>query len=181
MEIWKDIPDYEGIYQASNYGNIRTKPNKTTFTQLRGIRHWQTRVLKGRGNNKQTGKRASLWKNGKPKDWLVARLVAITFLGKPKENANTVNHINGNRFDNRLENLEWLSIGDNVRHAFETGLHTSNKPIVLKNKNNENYFYSMSKASQFLNQNTGYISNRLKRNKTIVYHKNGTPYLYEVV
>ena len=67
-EIWKDIPDYEGIYQASNLGQIRTTPNKITMTNLHGIRHWKTRILKGRGNYYQTGKRVSLWKNGKPKD-----------------------------------------------------------------------------------------------------------------
>lgn len=102
-EIWKDIPDYEGIYQASSLGRIRTAPDKTTYTELRGVRHWKTRIMKGRGNNKQTGARVGLWKNGKCKDWLVARLVAITFLGEPKGENNTVNHINGNRLDNRIE------------------------------------------------------------------------------
>lgn len=53
-EIWKDIPDYEGIYQASNLGRIRTAPNKTTYTELRGVRHWKMRIMKGKGNNKHT-------------------------------------------------------------------------------------------------------------------------------
>ena len=86
-EVWKDIPDYEGLYEASSFGRIRTKEGKTTFTQKRGIRHWKSRIMKGRGNNYSTGSRVGLWKNGKVKDWLVARLVAITFLGKPTTEA----------------------------------------------------------------------------------------------
>ena len=120
-EIWKDIPNYEGIYQASSFGRIRTVEGKTTYTKRHGARHWKSRIMKGRGNF-PIGKRVGLWKNGIVKDWLVARLVAITFLGYPTNNANTVNHKNGNRFDNRLENLEWLSLEDNIRHAFDTGL-----------------------------------------------------------
>nr|DAW95243.1 MAG TPA: NUMOD4 motif protein [Bacteriophage sp.] len=61
-EIWKDIPDYEGIYQASNLGRIRTAPNKTTYTELRGVRHWKMRIMKGKGNNKHTGARVGLRK-----------------------------------------------------------------------------------------------------------------------
>lgn len=163
-EIWRDIPDYEGIYQASNLGRIRTSPNKTTFTDHHGARHWKVRILKGRGDYKQTGRRVSLWKNGKSKDWLVARLVAITFLGKPTKEANTVNHKNGNRLDNRVENLEWLSLGDNIRHAFNTGLHKQHK-IRLYNDYCDMQFRSMSVASKFIGRNTGYISLCIQKNK----------------
>lgn len=171
-EIWKDIPDYEGIYQASNYGRIRTAPNKTTFTQRHGIRHWKSRIMSGRGNNLKTGKRVGLWKDGKVKDWLVARLVAITFLGKPTKEANTVNHKNGNRLDNRIENLEWLSIGDNVRHAFENDLIKTSYKIILFNNDCSLYFKSLSKASLSIGRNHGYISLCIKRNKTIKSNKN---------
>ena len=86
-----------------------------------------------------------MWKNGIVKDWLVARLVAITFLGYPVGDNNTVNHINGNRLDNRLDNIEWLSIGDNVRHAFETGLMPYKK-VKLFNESEEHIFYIMCKS-----------------------------------
>ena len=158
-EIWKDIPDYEGIYQASTFGRIRTAPNKTTYTELHGVRHWKTRIMKGRGNNKQTGARVGLWKNGKCKDWLVARLVAITFLGEPKGENNTVNHINGNRLDNRVENLEWLSIADNIRHAFRTGLHPQNIRVVLKRGDYQQEFVSKGEACRFLGRSKGYVLN----------------------
>lgn len=178
-EIWKDIPDYEGIYQASNYGRIRTAPNKTTFTKKHGIRHWKSRIMSGRGDNVKTGKRVGLWKNGEVKDWLVARLVAITFLGKPTKEANTVNHINGNRLDNRIENLEWLSIEDNIRHAFDTGLMPYKK-VKLYNKNCEMVFRSMALASEHIGRNHGYISLCLSRKKDAV-DMNGIIYKIEVI
>jgi hypothetical protein len=165
-EIWKDIPNYEGIYQASNLGRIRTAPNKKTFSRRNGVRYWKIRVLKGRGDNAKTGSRVSLWKDGKVKDWLVARLVAITFLGQPSKDANTVNHINGNRLDNNINNLEWLSLADNIRHAFDTGLMPQRK-IMLINKDCEMVFRSMSAASKHIGRNSGYISFCIKNNRNI--------------
>lgn len=166
-EIWKDIPNYENIYQSSNLGRIRTVSNKVTYTQKHGIRVWKQRILKGRGNNKVTGYRVGLWKNGICKDWLVARLIVITFIGYPTEKANTVNHKDGNRFNNNIFNLEWLSRGDNVRHAFNTGLMPYKK-IKLYNKSGVKNFRSMSLASEFIGRNKGYISGCLKLNKKII-------------
>lgn len=179
-EIWKDIPDYEGIYQASNYGRIRTAPNKTTFTEMHGVRHWKSRIMKGRGDFYTTGKRVGLWKNGKVKDWLVARLVAITFLGKPTKEANTVNHINGNRLDNRIENLEWLSLGDNVRHAFDNDLVPTCKKIKLFNDDCELLFRSMQVASKHIGRNGGYISLCLSKNRNAT-SVDGVVYKIEVL
>lgn len=174
-EIWKDILDYEGIYQASNLGQIRTAPGKITYTNKHGVRHWQCRIMKGRGNNPVTGKRVGLWKNGIVKDWLVARLVAITFLGKPTKEANTVNHKDGNRFNNNIENLEWLSLGDNIRHGFDNDLYSSNKKVILYNENEELKFKSMAKASIFIGRAPGYISLCLMKNRN-PKSKNGTIY-----
>ena len=167
VEVWKDIPDYEGIYQASNLGRIRTAPNKKTYSKLHGERTWKCRILKGRGDNIKTGKRVSLWKDGKVKDWLVARLVAITFLGQPTKEYSTVNHINGNRLDNNIKNLEWLSLGDNIRHAFNTGLMPYKK-VKLFNKNSEMIFRSMAMASLYLGRSHSYISNCLKKKRNII-------------
>jgi hypothetical protein len=165
MEVWKDIPDYEGIYQASNLGRIRTADGKTTFTERHGVRRWKSRILKGRGDNYQTGKRVSLWKDGKVKDWLVARLVAITFLGDPPENY-TVNHKDGNRLNNNIDNLEWLSLGDNIRHGFATGLYPT-KSVVLSRDGQTFRFASMAKCDAFLRRSSGYTSNSLSERYTL--------------
>lgn len=161
MERWKDIPGYEGLYQASTLGNIRTVEGKITSNRLYAIRRWKSRVLKGRGDNPKTGKRVSLWKNGKVKDWLVARLVAITFLGDPSE-AFTVNHKDGNRMNNNIENLEWLSLADNIRHGFATGLYPTKSVQVIRNGITIT-FNSMAKCDKFLGRCNGYTSSRLKK------------------
>lgn len=161
-EIWKDIPEYEGIYQASTLGRIRTVEGKKTFSRKHGERTWKSRILKGRGNNPVTGARVSLWKNGSVKDALVARLVATTFLGNPPEGF-TVNHIDGNRFNNNIENLEWLSRGDNIRHGFETGLYHAQKEVCVERNGIRYVFRSLSQLSRFLGKGNGYVSNALKR------------------
>jgi hypothetical protein len=168
MEVWKDIPGYEGLYQASSEGRIRTAEGKTTSNARYSKRVWKSRVLKGRGDNRATGKRASLWKDGKVKDCLIARLVAITFLGYPPDGY-TVNHIDGNRFNNAVSNLEWLSLADNIRHGFATGLYAkSQKAVRLKNANTLYVFPSMSEASRFLGRNNGYVSECYLKGKNAI-------------
>lgn len=177
-EIWKDIPQYEGIYQASNYGNIRTVEGKTTFTNKHGIRYWKSRVLKGRGNNRVTGKRVSLWKNGKKKEFLVARLVAITFLGDPPKNY-TVNHKDGNRLNNRLDNLEWLSLEDNIRHGFKTGLYYRlQKSIAVKMRDKLIKFNSLADLDAYLKRGHGYTSGRIKKGYKTVIDSVGNQFEY---
>ena len=161
-EIWKDIPDYEGIYEASTLGRIRTKDGKTTNSTRHGVRIWQSRILKYRGSNPKTGNRVSLWKDKKTKDMLVARLIAMTFLGKPEPNM-TVNHIDNNRLNNRIENLEWLTLADNIRAGFETGAYPQDQVILIDEDGNKYEFRSKSKANEFLGRKNSYMS-YLKKN-----------------
>lgn len=164
-EIWKDIPGYEGIYQASTFGNIRTPEGKTTKTERHGVRHWKSRILKGRGDYRTTGKRVSLWKDGKAKDWLVARLVATTFFGEPR-NGDTVNHKDGNRMNNNIENLEWLSLGDNIRHGFETGLYPQ-KAVSIEKDGQVHSFRSLVKCDRFLHRADGYTSSAIIKKRKL--------------
>jgi hypothetical protein len=158
MEEWKDIPNYEGLYQASSEGRIRTVEGKTTSNAIHKERHWKSRIMKGRGDNYITGKRVGLWKDGKCKDFLVARLVALTFLGDPPDGY-TVNHKDGNRMNNAVFNLEWLSLADNIRHGFDTGLYAkSQKRVRLITSNEVLEFRSRSEASRYLGRNSGYVS-----------------------
>lgn len=165
QEVWKDIPGYNG-YQASNLGNIRTF-NKTTYTERHGTRHWKTRILKQKWckSSCSPGRydaRVNLWKDGKPKTFLVSRLVAITFLGF--ENL-TVNHIDGNSRNNRVENLEWCTRKENIQKGFENGFYPQ-KSVLLTNKiTNEVFkFRSMSLACKFLGKNHSYLHNKIKKN-----------------
>lgn len=164
-EIWKDIPSYSG-YQVSNLGRVRTY-NKISKTERHGERHWKNRILKPKGQTYKTGYRVDLWKDNKPHSMLVARLVAFTFLNADINNKElTVNHIDGNRFNNNINNLELVSLKENIQKGFELGLYKFCKKIEITNKksNNKYCFKSMSDASKYINQNHGYISDKIKKN-----------------
>lgn len=175
IEVWKDIPNYEGLYQVSNLGRIRTPEGKTTYTKFHGKRKWKSRIIKLKTSSYKTGNRVSLWKDGTHKDFLVARLVAMTFLRLPN-NGETVNHKDGNRFNNNIDNLEWVSLTNNIRHGFKTGLYSSCKKIVLENKNSSIEFSSRSEACRYLGRNVAYIYDRIRIGKTDVTNSNGVRY-----
>ena len=169
-EIWKNIIGYEGLYEVSNYGRVRTSKNKITNTERHGNRHWKQRILKQkfqqRIRSSEFDARVILWKDGKEKTFLVSRLVAMSFLDNPN-NLPQVNHIDGNPTNNNVNNLEWCTARHNVNHMFENNLSTSNKKTLLINKKTGEIleFTSMTKASNFMGKNKGYINTMLKRNK----------------
>ena len=115
-EIWKDVEGYEGLYQVSNLGRVRSL---YTNRQLKKI-------------STSTGYHAvGLYKDGRSKRCSVHRLVAQAFLPNPERKA-TVNHKNGDKHDNCADNLEWATHEENQRHAVQTGLwvnanHKNNK------------------------------------------------------
>ena len=165
MEEWKDVPDYEG-YQVSNLGRVRTY-NKVTYTEKHGQRRWKNRILKYKGNTYETGYRVDLWKNGKNKTFLVARLVAFTFLEKDINDLSlTVNHIDGNRFNNQISNLEIISLKENIQHGFRTGLYHSSKKLKITDRITGTIIYpsSLSEGSKLIGYNQGYLSIKIKNN-----------------
>ena len=103
-EVWKDIPNYEGIYQASSRGQIRSRDRKVWNYLKKG------RILKPYIS---TSGYYCLSLSGKKH--YVHRVIATTFLGK-MPNKIEVNHIDSNRLNNRIENLEWVTRTENVRH-----------------------------------------------------------------
>lgn len=107
-EIWKDIPDYEGLYQASNLGNIRS-------INSRWGKRSTPRIVKQQ-LTKKGYKRISLSKNNKHNLFMVHRLIYETFNDKI-ENDLEINHKNYNRADNNIKNLELLNHKDNVRYS----------------------------------------------------------------
>lgn len=137
-EIWKDIPNYEGRYQVSNLGRVRSLSHKVPY-RVKGF----YRVIKGRVLKQSTTckgyKKLTLPLKGKPKNELVHRLVLTAFSDIPPQE--TVNHKDGDPANNKLENLEWMTRGENCRHAVKTGLSpcqgSTHYLAVDKNKINE--------------------------------------------
>jgi len=106
-EAWKDIAGYEGIYEISSLGNVkRTGKNK---------------ILKGR-ITRFGYLRVSLCNKSYPKDYCIHKLVGSAFIPNP-ENKPQVNHINGIKTENRLENLEWVTNSENMLHSYRTLNH----------------------------------------------------------
>ena len=183
-ELWKDIPNYEGLYEASNLGRIRTKDGKVTYTKLHGERKWKQRILKPKKcrDYNLCGYRVSLWKDGKHKDFLVARLVCTTWHENLIDTKMTVNHKDGNRLNNRIENLEWLSLSDNIRHGFENNFYKQDKTVLISCETNEKFeFRSQSVAGEFLGRNHGYINCLIKNKREFATRKDGKIYKYEVI
>ena len=110
-EKWLQIKEYENIYEISNYG--RVKSLKRYVPKYNGLRTVKERILK-QGNNTQGYKTVMLCKNGVHKSVTVHRLVAIHFIENEDTNKIQVNHINENKTDNRVENLEWVTPKENT-------------------------------------------------------------------
>lgn len=117
-EIYKDIIGYEGLYQVSNKGNIKSlNYNKTK----------KEKVLQPL--NKEGYYRISLHKNAKAKWYNIHRLVAIAFIPN-FENKPEINHINGIRNDNNITNLEWCTRSENTLHSFRVLKNPPNKTML---------------------------------------------------
>lgn len=118
-EIWKDIPRYEGIYQASTFGRIRSIDRKITTNGNCKIVHQRSRTGRILVQREQNGGYyiVSISVNGKRKVCTVHRLVAKTFLDNTN-NFRDVNHKDGNKKNNNIDNLEWISHSDNIKHSY---------------------------------------------------------------
>ena len=115
MEIWKDAVGFEGLYQISNKGNFRKHENRVTqYTKKPLIRKQQT--------NRLGYKYVDLFKDQKKYKRTVHQLVAAAFIPNFKY-GDIINHIDGNKANNCLENLEKVTASQNELHAHRIGLH----------------------------------------------------------
>ena len=119
MEIWKDIPGYEGCYQVSNQGNVRSLTRAITQMSRWGTEY--TKIVDGvylRPGRMPAGHLSvSLGRNNSQ---CVHKLVLLAFVGPAPEGYECL-HGNGDPSDNRLENLRWGTRGDNIRDAIHHG------------------------------------------------------------
>lgn len=149
-EVWKDIKGYEGLYQVSNLGNV-----KSIF--------YRNQILK-QTTDRYGYKIIYLYKNKIRKTFKVHRLVATMFIDNP-ENKAFIDHINTVKNDNRVENLRWVTASENNNN--ELTLAKYKKYCTSKSKsviclNNNIVFKTISSASKFYNINRASIDNCCK-------------------
>jgi len=176
MENWKDIIDYDGLYQVSDSGNVRSinrtvaGKNKTT----RNINGTHIAPFIWRGYHC-----VKLAKNGKWKHFKVHRLVLEAFSQQPQEGLD-VNHIDGDKSNNRLENLEWATRKENLIHAVETRLNKQCIAIVAKKHGR--LFFSKSIRGMFRKlegiENISCKEKTFAENVRRALYANGTYYGY---
>jgi len=148
VEIWKRI-SYAPSYEISNLGNIKnSKRNKLITINYERLKKHNKRARPG------------LSHNGKNKGYYLHRIVAEHFIGNPN-NLPEVNHIDGDFYNNKSENLEWISKIDNMKHASENKLMKRyTRKVILINKitGEKQIFESISDCAKFLHYNPGKVS-----------------------
>lgn len=156
-EIWKDIQGYEGLYQVSDLGNVKSLNWHNSHSEK-----LLSPCFYG-SEPKYHYYRVGLWKNKKYKLFLVHRLVADAFVPNP-DNKPQVNHIDGVKTNNNASNLEWVTRSENQQHALKMGLRERNpigkgcrnitaKPVIQYNRDGEfiKLWFCMTDAAKALN------------------------------
>jgi len=172
MEIWKDIPKFEGLYQVSNFGRV-----KSFITHRNG---WPARksnkILKPNSDRYGYQRVILIGKDGNRHQWLIHRLVMLAFVGW--EDNMQVNHINGVKNDNRLENLEWVTQSENMKHAYKTGLEKpcdngmKKRIALIKNGIIVDEFISIREMCRVLNIERRSVGRTIKSGRPDKYGNN---------
>ena len=170
LEVWKDAIGYEGLYQVSNLGRVRSIDRVTTCLTRWGTssdRHYKSKVLNPSFDGKGHYLFVVLRKDGKSYTEQVHRLVAKTFL--PLEDYSLdVNHKDGNKTNNIVDNLEWCTRSRNLEHALEIGLMESQCKIRRKvnltfDGNKEIAFPDMISCCNFFNHSKSWLGNYVRK------------------
>lgn len=133
-EIWKDVVGFEGLYKVSNFGNVKSV-DRYVSGKLNSKRFQKGKIMTAQKNRKGYFA-VILHKNGIAHHFLIHRLVAISFI-ENRTNKEQVNHIDMNKGNNSVDNLEWCTSLENIRHSYANGGHSgfTEKQIESVRKN----------------------------------------------
>ena len=140
MENWKIIEGFDGFYLISNLGRVKNKNGN----------------IKSSFKNEVGYIRIDLYKNNKPVKYYVHRLVAIAFIPNP-ESKKEVNHKDGNKSNNNLDNLEWNTSKENKAHAWDKGYYSVDS---YKGRNEKKFDESVVQEMNILHKN-GYSERKI--------------------
>ena len=157
-EIWKDIEGYEGLYQISNLGKVRSL-DRFIVKKNGSIQKYKGRILLA-SDDMHGYDHVSLSKGSSVKKKKIYRLVAETFIENP-DKLKVVNHIDGNKSNNCVSNLEWCSSAVNNKHAWETGLKKSSN----KQKEKASMFIKLGKNKKrhIICKETGVVFDSIRK------------------
>lgn len=165
-EMWKDIEGYEGLYQISNLGRV-----KSLDRVIDKYHHVKEKILQLQ-INKRGYYTLMLSKNGVAKRFEIHRLVGLNFI---TNNSECFNHIDGDKLNNNLNNLEPCTFSENINHAVDVlNVHGKalNVIIIDSNDNNKYLFNSMRKAEKFLNKKQHWLKQQRRRHGDILMLEN---------
>ena len=126
MELWKPVVGYEGVYEVSSKGRVRSV-DRVLIDRNGREKNFRGQII-ATHLNKYGYPICTLWRCGKGKTSTIHRLVAISFLENENDKPQ-VNHIDGNKENNSIDNLEWVTNSENDIHAFEIGLRTTRRGV----------------------------------------------------
>lgn len=161
-EVWKDIKGYENLYEISNFGNVRNK----------------NKQIKKQYDNKGY-LCVELFKKNKRKHFRIHRLVMMAF-NDNSDHKLDINHIDGNKYNNKIDNLEWCTRKENLKHAVRTGLNKQSIKIVAEKNNKIIKCYSIADSYNQIKkiENINCKEKTFKENVRRALNTNGEYYGY---
>jgi hypothetical protein len=162
MEVWKNIKGYEGLYQVSSLSRVRNKDRKV-LSSSGVLRFYKSRIIKVY-THKNKSVIVTLIKDSKCKRHYLHRVIATAFLPN-SHNKPCINHIDGDRSNNELDNIEWCTYKENSEHSYNNNLSSRNDNIILTNISNGEIktFRSQRKVCEFLGESCNYINRKLQK------------------
>ena len=159
VEEWKPIKTYEGFYEISSLGRVKSVERKVYNPSVLGEGCYRTVPEKIRKPNIMKGYHCiSLIKNKSHKVYRIHRLVIEHFKEEAPSSEHQVNHIDGDKSNNCVDNLEWVTPKENTQHAIKTGLRCNPDEVTKK---------KMGEASRKMWQNPEYRLNQIEKAKAI--------------